>query len=141
MVDWTKPLRFANKFAGKEVKTITVVATDVMAELPLSDMPSRYEDQTILVRLDYLDPAQYPPSYRYYWPNGNFMLESDNDSDRLENIPPEPVVVKTRRQVYIEKENKVHRTSPVNKLEDTKGRPIIEFTVTDGVLTNVEIVK
>lgn len=76
-------------------------------------------------------------SIDWFYPDGRFI---DNGTGRrnLENVPPPPVVVKTRRGVITDGNNVLRTTGFLNEFDVSA---IVEFTVTDGKLTAVEIVS
>jgi hypothetical protein len=121
-LDLTKPIKTRH---GKDV---TILATDVRDQLPLEKAGGRQHGQTILAQVgDYVG---------YFFPDGKF--DKNTPLAGMDLVNP-PVEVKTRRYVNVEPSGNVRSTQSTDGYRSD--RPIIEFTVTDGVLTNVEIVK
>jgi hypothetical protein len=135
-LDLTKPLRLRSD--GRSVTLICVIEDEesgVRLSQALPAMAVRYEGQTVLCKLVNEEGIT---RYRWFYPSGGFITRDDR---ALENVPPPPVVVKSRREVMY------HPTAadPITTRRIRAGvrQPIglIEFTVTDGKLTNVEIVE
>jgi len=138
-LDLTKPLRLRSD--GRSVTFICVIedeASGVRLAQALPTMAVRYEGQTILCKLVNEEGIT---RYRWFYPSGGFITRDDRALENVPPPPPPPVVVKSRREVMY------HPTAadPITTRRIRAGvrQPIglIEFIVTDGKLTNVEIVE
>lgn len=112
---------------GEGIK-YTILATDVREEIP-GVSTVRFEGQTLLA----LGEGRSSP--QYFYPDGRYVATTDVRYD-LMNVPPEPVVVKSRRAVSVDCDGIVKTTGRSGTYPNE-----VEFTTTNGVLTGVEIIK
>jgi len=132
-LDLTKPLR--TKY-GHPIELVAVDPSDTLIRLLQAERAAggRNPGQTVLVEITYEDGEK---RLRWYHRDGRFHDVPSSSSD-LENVPPEPVVVKTRRGVITDGSRVLRTTGFLNEFDI---KAIVEFTVTDGKLTAVEIVS
>lgn len=135
-LDLTQPVRFK----GNDESIVTILATGVTQAIP--GITATFEGgETVLARVQRPTPdlSGNDEFIGYFYDDGR-LSKYDKNTFLVNYVPP--VVVKHQRDVsFYPKDYEKISTSQVGAYHGPQIIGTVEFTVTDGKLTNVEIIN